>query len=184
MDGLLAGVGLAALYHFRPELWSRLTRHGNALLLPALALLGGAYFLCADLITFRATAFGYPLVDAGYAVLVLAALSPGCLLSRFDSRLTGRIAAISYSLYLVHKPLVHLSQVVLGKYGFDADSNTVFMAASVVAVLGGWALHLGVERPALRLRDRLLKRTAWSSVRQDARSDQCPASLDLERRTR
>jgi len=184
MDGLLAGVGLAALCHFQPGLWSRLTRHGNAWLLLALALLGGAYFLCADLITFSATAFGYPLVDAGYAVLVLAALSPGCLLYRFDSRLTAWIAAISYSLYLVHKPLIHLTQVVLGGYGFNADGNAVFLAASVVAVLGGWALHLGVERPALRLRDRLLKRTARGRVRQDAHGDQRPASLDLERRAR
>ncbi len=164
MDGLLAGVCLAALYHFQPRLWSTLARHGNALLLLGLALLGGAWFLCADLITFKATAFGYPLIAAGYGVLVLAALSPSCLLYRIDSRLTRFIAAISYSLYLVHKPLIHLTQVTLAGYGYDADGNAVFLCALLAAFLGGWLLHVLVERPALRFRDRLLQRGLFSRV--------------------
>lgn len=164
MDGLVTGVCLAALYHFQPGLWSRLTRHGNALLLLALAMLTGAWFLCADLITFNATVFGYPLVDLGYGVLVLAALSPSGVLGRFDSRLTAFIAAISYSLYLIHKPLIHLTQVLLARHGFPADSNEVFLCALLIAFLGGWLLHLAVEKSALRLRDRILRRRAAGAI--------------------
>lgn len=158
MDGLVAGVALAALANFRPALWLRLTRRGNAWLLLGLALLAGAYFLCAEQVSFGAAVFGFPLIGLGYACLVLGALSPKSLLCRFESRITAWIAAVSYSLYLIHKPLMHLTQVILGRYGYAEDGNFVLACAMLVSFLGGWLLHRLVERPALRLRSRLLRR--------------------------
>jgi peptidoglycan/LPS O-acetylase OafA/YrhL len=65
------------------------------------------------------------------------------------------IAAIAFSLYLVHKSALHLVDLYLGRYldGSPVVSIIVFAAA----VLGAGALlYGGVERPFLKLRDRLL----------------------------
>ncbi len=158
MDGLLCGVGLAALQRLRPALWARLAAYGNAWLLAGLGLLAGAAWLCRELVDFDAAVFGFPLIAVAYGCLVLAALSPACVLSRRGSRLSAFLAAISYSLYLVHKPLIHLTQVLLSGYGWAADGNAVFLCGLLAALLGGWLLHVLVEQPGLRLRQRLLRR--------------------------
>lgn len=160
MDGLVLGVLLAALLHFEPALWRRLIRHGNAWLLAGLALLTAAWFLCEEQVSFGAAVFGYPLIDAGYALLVLAALCPGSLLARFESRFTAFVAAISYSLYLMHKQLIHLTQVAFADWGFQPDGTMVFAAGLLAGFAGGWLLYRLVERPLLRWRDRLLRRPA------------------------
>lgn len=167
MDGLVAGVALAALASFRPALWSRLTGWGNAWLLLGLALLAGAWFLCMEQVSFGAAVFGFPLIALGYACLLLGALSPSSLLCRLQSRITAWIAAVSYSLYLIHKPLMHLTQAALEQHGYAADGNLVLACAMFVSFLGGWLLYRLVERPALQLRGRLL-RPRPDAVRVDA----------------
>lgn len=157
LDGLLAGVLLAALFHFRPRLRDRLTRHGNVILLVGLGLITGAWFLCEDLYTFKAAVFGYPLVSIAYGVIVLAALSPSCVLYRTPSRITTFIATLSYSLYLVHKQLIHLTHVALAKAGaMDDNSYLLFWICVGTAFAGGLILHFAIERPFLRLRDKIL----------------------------
>jgi peptidoglycan/LPS O-acetylase OafA/YrhL len=158
MDGLTAGVTLAGLVHSRPLLWRSLNRHGNLWALLGLGILGGSYLLCFELMTFGASVFGFPLIALGFAFLVLSALSPGSVLASLQSRFTSWVAAISYSLYLIHKPLMHLTQLWMAAHGFEADSNVVLLCAMLVSLLGGWLLHLLVERPALRLREVLLQR--------------------------
>lgn len=156
LDGLLAGVLLAALFNFAPAWKDRLTRHGNLLLLISLGLLTGAWFLCYDQYTFKAAVFGYPLVSIGYGVMVLSALSPSSILYKTSSRFTTLIATLSYSLYLIHKQLIHLTHVVMGKWGLGDDSYLLFWICVATAFLGGLLLHFTVERPFLRLRDRIL----------------------------
>jgi peptidoglycan/LPS O-acetylase OafA/YrhL len=163
LDGLLFGVGLAALLHFRPLIWQRLTRYGNGLLLASLVLLAAAYFLCRDMYTFQAAVFGFPLVSLAYAVLVLAALSPGCILCRWSSRFSGFIAAISYSLYLTHKQVIHLCHTWLGRHGLDNDNALLFWICLVLSILAAWMLRWAIERPFLRLRDRLLGKRSFRS---------------------
>ena len=96
------------------------------MLLASLAQLTAAYFLCRDMYSFPAAVFGFPLVSFAYATLVLAALSPGCILCRWNSRFTAFIAAISYSLYLIHKQVIHLCHVLLGRHGMDNDNALLF----------------------------------------------------------
>src|SRR5579871_4908702 len=48
LDGLLAGVSIAALFQFKPLIKTKLTKYGNLLLLLSLIILTAAYFLCLD----------------------------------------------------------------------------------------------------------------------------------------
>lgn len=160
LDGLLAGIALAALYYFRPAAWQRLTTKGNLLLLSALALIGFAWMITHgdNQFSSQGAIFGYPAISVAYGALVLAALSPGCFLYRFSSAITRWIATLSYSIYLTHKQLIHLTHHLLHPYGIGEDSYTAFFISAAIALLGGWVLHLTVEKPCLRLRDRVIAR--------------------------
>jgi peptidoglycan/LPS O-acetylase OafA/YrhL len=160
LDGLLAGVVLSAFYYFQPAAWQRLTRHGNRLLLIALALVAGAWFIAHDdhQYEMRGAIFGYPAISIAYGALVLAALSPTSLLYRYSSGLTRWIATLSYSIYLTHKQLIHLTHEALHQFNIENDTWLSFWISTTVALLGGWLLHLLVEKPFLRLRDKWLAR--------------------------
>ena len=62
-----------------------------------------------------ASVFGFPLVDIGYGIIVLAALSPKCFLYKYESKITTKIAALSYGIYLIHKIVIHVSQTSVFK---------------------------------------------------------------------
>ena len=158
LDGLLAGVALAAFYYFQPAAWKQLTKNGNLLLVIALALLTGAWLIAHDDNQYKmqGAIFGYPAIAIGYGALVLAALSPSSLLYRYSSSFSRLIATLSYSIYLTHKQLIHLTHEALRPYGLKDDSYIVFWISVVIAFLGGWLLHIAVEKPFMRLRDRLI----------------------------
>jgi peptidoglycan/LPS O-acetylase OafA/YrhL len=160
LDGLLAGVALAAFYYFQPAAWQRLTRHGNRILLIALALVAGAWFIAHDdnQYTMQGAIFGYPAIAIAYGALTLAALSPTSFLYRYSSKLTRFIATLSYSIYLTHKQLIHLTHEALHHYNIGDDTYTSFWISTAVALAGGWILHLLVEKPFLRIRDNWLAR--------------------------
>jgi peptidoglycan/LPS O-acetylase OafA/YrhL len=99
------------------------------------------------------------MISLAYGVLVLAALSPTCFLYRYSSKATSLIATLSYSIYLTHKQLNHLVHLFLEKHGFEKDGYALFWICVIVSFLGGWLLHLIVEKPFLRLRDRILARS-------------------------
>lgn len=64
------------------------------------------------------------------------------------------LAAVSYSLYLSHKLVMHAVQTwLLPLLPWQGLAQFPVYAAAILA--GGAALHYGVERPGLRLRDRL-----------------------------
>lgn len=160
LDGLLAGVALAAFYYFKPQSWQKLTAKGNRIFFIALALLAGAWFIAHDQHQYeiRGAIFGYPAIAIAYGALVLAALSPTCFLYKYSSKITRLIATLSYSIYLTHKQLIHLTHEFLQPRGIASDSYASFWISTTVALLGGWLLHLIVEKPFLRLRDRWLAR--------------------------
>lgn len=156
LDGLLAGVGIAALIQYRPVLWERIAGAANAMLAIGLLLLAAAYFLCSDLLTLRAAVCGYPLVSVAYGMIVMAAISPACILARINLRVFAKVATIAYCIYLTHKQLNHLVRALLVNYGMDDQGNTMFGICIVVAIAGGWVLHTAIEKPFLKLRKKIL----------------------------
>lgn len=158
LDGLLTGISIAALFIYRPRLTERITRHGNWLLLAGLIMILSAYFLNQDHLSFNSTVFGLPFISLSYGVIVLAALSPTCILYRVPLRVSTFIATLAYSIYLTHKQLGHLMHLALDRFSFSSNSTLMFFICLGVSVLGGWLLHMIVEKPFLRLRNRWLKK--------------------------
>jgi peptidoglycan/LPS O-acetylase OafA/YrhL len=156
LDGLLAGVGIAALLQFRPAIKERLLQYGNALLLLSIAILTAAYILCIDQESFEATVFGFPLVSIGYGVMVLGAVSPNSFLYKYGAVGTSTIAALSYAFYLTHKFVIHITQDQFVKLGIAKDSNSMLLVCIVTMFIVAMAMRQIIEKPFLKLRDKVL----------------------------
>lgn len=157
LDGLVVGVGIAAVHTFLPAVWQSIESYGNWLLLVGLLILTGSWFLVYEEHSFQASVFGFATVSIGYGLLVMAALSSSCFLYRWKSRVTSWIAALSFSIYLSHKGVIHITQVWLADNGVDIDSGLCMAVCTLTCVLAAIMLHLLVERPFMNLRKRILK---------------------------
>jgi len=152
LDGLLAGVLLAALKVYRPRWWQAAQARANLALLGGACLLALSFWLFRDRPGLLGNSIGWPVLSAGLGLLVFAAAGDDSLLSR---RIPGMawIAAISYSLYLSHKIAFHLVSASWGE-ALDGKGLLAFACYALATASIGAALHYSVERPLLRLRDR------------------------------
>ncbi|RWY52421.1 acyltransferase family protein [Mucilaginibacter gilvus] len=158
LDPLLVGIAVSALYHYRPPWFAKIGKASNWLLPLGLLVLIGAYYLNMDETNIKATIFGFPAVAFGYGILVMAAVHPVSVLYKYRWAVTEKIAALSYSLYLSHKGLMPLTQRLLKPYGFDPNSNITMLICFIVVIAAAVLLHVVVEKPFLRMRDRVLER--------------------------
>lgn len=152
MDGLVAGVSLAACAVYRPAWMARIQRHGNLALVFGLILLVASIALFTQRTGFAATVIGYPLLSLALMAMVASASGGTSLLARLHVPGAGWLAAISYSLYLSHKGMFHLVHDAwnarLQQHGY-----VLFCVYAVATLAGGALLHYAVERPCLRWRD-------------------------------
>ena len=163
LDGLLMGVVLATLCVYRPEAWARLQARSTLALFAGLAFAGFALWLFRDRTGLVANAVGWPLLSLGFGLLVLSATARDGWLGRRALPGAGWLAAISYSLYLSHKLAMHAVHEWLAP-ALPLQGLTLFAVYAVAILAVGAALHYAVERPCLRLRDRLGKAGAGSGL--------------------
>lgn len=159
LDGLLAGVAIAALFQFKPLAKEWVNRYANGWFFAGLAMLTMAWFITENSFSPVATVYGFPLVSAGYGAIVAAAVCPRCWLYRIQSRFTALIATLSYAIYLSHKGVIHVTQDLLGGLGLAKNSGWMMLCCTIACVLAAWLIRLIVEKPALRMRDRVLGRS-------------------------
>jgi peptidoglycan/LPS O-acetylase OafA/YrhL len=162
LDGLLVGVSIAGIYQFRPKLKERLQKYGNLLLLISICILTAAYFLCIEEESFKASIFGFPLVSLGYGVMVLGAVSPSSFLYNLHSKLIIRIATFSYAIYLSHKIIIHITQEQFSTFNIDKESNLMFLICIITSFLAAFILNKIIEKPFLKLRDKILQAKYFS----------------------
>jgi peptidoglycan/LPS O-acetylase OafA/YrhL len=155
LDGLLVGVGIAAMYNYLPNLWSRLSAKGNYSLLLGLLILAGAYFLCKDQMTFAASIFGFPIIAIGYGYLVIGAISPTCFLYKWQSTFSTKIATLSYAIYLTHKGVIHVTHVLLSNH--HINSNLLLIISMFICIIAAMVLHYVVEKPFMKWRSKIIK---------------------------
>ncbi|MFT3763880.1 MAG: acyltransferase [Pseudoxanthomonas sp.] len=151
LDGLLMGVMLAAWKTFRPQAWARARAHANAFGLAGIAVMALALWLFRDRGGLLVNVVGWPVLSAGMALLVFAGAGRDSLIGRWRVPGAGWLAAISYSLYLVHKAVYHVVQAQWGD-ALAGGGFVAFCAYGIAAIAAGALLHYAVERPFLRLR--------------------------------
>lgn len=155
LDGLLAGIAAAALHAFRPAIWSRLTYRPNLLLATGVLGVGASIvFFHNQIPGFLPTVLGYPLLSFSLALTVMAGAEPRSVIGRYPVPGAGALAAGSYSLYLSHKMVFHAVAAAADRLPPALHDLRLALAISGASIVGA-ALYWGVERPFLKLRDRL-----------------------------
>lgn len=151
LDGLTAGVLLAAIQSYRPRQWAAMQSRANTLAVAGLLTVGIAIGLFRDR-GFVPAVFGFPLLALGFALLVSAAAGRKSF-GRWRVPGAGWMAAMSYSLYLSHKLAMHGVERMLSSRPQMHGWIALPIYATAIVLLGA-LLHYGVERPFLRLRDK------------------------------
>lgn len=158
LDGLLMGVMLACARTFRPALWRRLCPSwlaaglAVAIWAATLRIIG----LSGVILPLGGAIVVYPLFSLGCAMMLSALLDLEPWLARQRPRGLAQLAALAYSLYLVHKPVYHAMRAWLGEGVLHGWIGLVLYVLPVFAA--AIVLHVLVERPFLRLRDVVMTR--------------------------
>ncbi len=158
MDGLLLGVCLAAARTFRPQLVGRWLP-GWAALVAGLGVLAVSVLVLGDQgvqLDHVGATFGYPLFCLACALLLSASIDADPWLARIPLPGLAGLATLSYSLYLVHKAVYKLDDNWLAAKALSGWPAFALYACTVL--VAALALHFVVERPFLKLRDRVLAR--------------------------
>jgi peptidoglycan/LPS O-acetylase OafA/YrhL len=153
LDGLLMGVTLAIIKTFRPAWWQKLMASGYAALGLGFTCSAGAIWIFRDRFSLAGTVFGFPLMSLGMALIVAASISPRCVLSRI--RGFAIPATLAYSLYLTHKEIGHLDQLLFGKFLSPSTPWLNFSIAFASSFFAAALLYLAVERPFLKWREKI-----------------------------
>jgi len=156
LDGLLIGVSIAGLYTFYPFIKDSIDKYSNFIMLTGFIVLIGSYFICTPQQSFSTAIIGYPLIAIGYGLITAAIVCPSNILYSIKSWLTSHIATLSYGIYLVHKLSIHLTQSMLVKIGIDKNSNLMMLCCLSSTIVLALILRYTIERPSMKLRNRLL----------------------------
>jgi len=153
LDGLLAGVALAAMRVYRPGWWSAIMQRANWLLAGGVVLMGCTLWMFADRVSAVGNVVGFPVMAVAMGMLVMAAADRRSWFGRVRVPGARLVATLAYSLYLTHKEVAHLDTLWLPNVMGARDWKTVcVLAVSCLAVAG--LFYLTIERPFLALRDR------------------------------
>jgi peptidoglycan/LPS O-acetylase OafA/YrhL len=154
MEGLILGFWMAHFPSLSAQRWSMVKRVSAILFVPACLLLA-TLPLYSELMMYR---IGLTVLALSLTIILvyLAERSP-IWIAR--TRTVKWIAVTSYSVYLTHALMIHLSRMAMTKAQF-LPTVAYFPVALALVALGGWMFHLGIERTSLTLRDRWVPRRA------------------------
>ena len=92
---------------------------------------------------------------------LLVCFQPGSIQPAIQIRGFGLIAALAYSAYLTHKEIIHLVRIHLPRL-VESRGWLALLAYFAFSFLCAFVLYLAIERPFLRLRERISSRRAKS----------------------
>lgn len=161
LDPIICGVIIALIRNFYSHYWHKITSWGNLSLVFGIISLSLTCYMFmnhgyANRYSLVPTIFGYTLLGISFGILLISALSPNSILHRAKIPFAEKIAVLSFAIYLIQKPLDHLTAKALIKYDLiSKPSIPMFVCTALVAILGGWLLYIFVEKPSLKLRDHI-----------------------------
>ena len=154
LDGLVLGVSIAMLRSFHQKVWSRVTNKSNWIMMLGFVGCYFTFYLIPNLIEFIPTVFGYLLRSISFAALTLAALSPNTLLHKIKIPGAKTLSVWSYAIYLTHKQIIHMTQLMFPYISIEKSSTTALMIEILLSLIGGWLLYTCVESQFLKMRDK------------------------------
>jgi peptidoglycan/LPS O-acetylase OafA/YrhL len=177
LDGLLAGVGLAIIRTFRPSWWNSLLHRGHTLLIAGTVCVGCFVWMFRghDLGNSAGSAkwgviLGFPLLSLGLGLITASSVSKNGLLARVKVPGAEFLATLAFSLYLTHKAVAHLIEIHFPKIA-SAQGPESWLLYAIGCLSTAWLLHAAIERPFLRLRDRVTRLKPASGLEEELREE-------------
>jgi len=90
--------------------------------------------------------------------LVTGAISGNSFLSRKSNMITAQLAALSYSVYLSHKIVIHLVQLFLGKIKITASYTPGLLICFTFCILAGLFYRYCIEQPSAAIKNKILRK--------------------------
>lgn len=118
-----------------------------------IGLAGVAAAMQIDAASLAGVVFGFPLLSASIACVVIGAASPRTWLGRFAVPGARLIAVLSFSLYLTRKQVYYWLHGLAGET-LEKSDLVAFAAYNGAAFAVAALLYAAVERPGLRMRER------------------------------
>ncbi|GEN77180.1 acyltransferase family protein [Chryseobacterium hagamense] len=156
LDGLAIGVLIGFLFQsstFR----TIVNRNGNLLVFAGLTAVVFSLWFCRDPYSGQASLFGFTLVAVSYGILVTGAVSGTSFLSRKSNNITAQLAMLSYSVYLSHKGVIHLVQMLLEKTEIPVAGTSGLVICFIFCILAGLSYRYCIETPSSRIKNKILK---------------------------
>ena len=177
LDGLLTGVALAIVRAFRPAWWQALMQRGHTLFLTGIVCVSGVIWMFRndDLGSDTGSAMwgvilGFPLLSLGLGLITASSVSKNGVLARVKIPGAETIATLAFSLYLTHKAVGHLVMQHFPQITAPQGPESWLLYAGT-CLLAALLLHVAVERPFLRLRDRGARRKPISALENEMREE-------------
>lgn len=158
LDGLLTGVSIAAIMQYSKKLREKIMQYGNIIFIVGLAILTAAYFICEEMDTAWSIGFGFLIVAIGYGFFVASAISNTSFLYKKKTFITEQLASLSYAIYLSHKGVIHLTQMLVEKAGLDKAGNLSLCCCIATCILAALIMRYAIERPSLYIRNLILQK--------------------------
>lgn len=162
IDGIILGVLLAILYHYRPETFRRMQEFRWLWLLILAITLG---FFRLDLHRWWVASVSFDAANfSGVALLMLVSRRREAKKHNALYRLVAWIGVYSYGIYVWHVSVLEPLGVIGGRLPHSLVPLWMGVTPLVAAVAAGVITTKLVELPMLRLRDRLFPRQVDSAV--------------------
>ena len=117
-------------------------------------------WLFNDRLSFFGTVIGFPLLAVGLGLLIASSIAPSSPLSKV--RGFALIAALAYTTYLTHKEIIHQVRVHWPRL-VEGGGWFALVAYFAFSFLAAFVLYMAIERPFLRLRERISSKAAKSA---------------------
>jgi peptidoglycan/LPS O-acetylase OafA/YrhL len=177
LDGLLTGVALAVVRTFRPAWWHSLMQRGHTLFLTGTVCISCVVWMFRkhDLGNSTGSAMwgvilGFPLLSLGLGLVTASSISKNGVLARVRVPGAETIAMLAFSLYLTHKAVGHIVMQHFPQITVPQGPGSWLLYA-ITCFSAALLLHVAVERPFLRLRDRVTQHKAISVLEDEMREE-------------
>ncbi|WP_406826157.1 acyltransferase family protein [Pedobacter sp. KACC 23697] len=157
LDGLAIGALIGVLFQ-SSTFKTMISRNGNLLVFTGIAAIAFSLWFCKDPYSQQASLFGFSMVALSYGILVAGAISGTAFLSRKANLITTQLAALSYSIYLSHKGVIHLVQLFLGKIKIPVSNTPGLLICFSFCVLAGLFYRYCIEKPAVTFKNKILNK--------------------------
>ena len=113
---------------------------------------------------------GFPLLSLGIGLIVTSSVCENGLLARVKVPGAEFLATLAFSLYLTHKAVAHFIKVHFPDIT-SAQGPESWLLYAVGCLSVALLLHLAVERPFLRFRDRVTRQKPTSAIEDESRAE-------------